>query len=144
MFKWLTIILVVLSGFLVVLLSLGYILKEHKEVTTALVDSIEHKRKEKIINEIKKAQMQVPTGKVRYEYQITSGADSQKVSQAERSLNEEKQQIVIRNLLCQSDQQCVLVDIQSSGNSCVFLAQIPFGTLFFFFCSTPGSEHRHT
>ena len=63
--------------------------------------------------------MQAATEKVRRRDQVSSGADSRKVSQADESLNEVKQQIIISNLICQSDQQCVLIDIASRGNSCL-------------------------
>ena len=111
--------LVVLSGFLIVLLGLGYILKEHKEVTTALVDSIEQQKLEAIINEIKTARMRASTGTFRRGSEPNIQKNTQKISQPKKTSNKLRQQIIINNLICQSDQQCVLVDIQPEGKSCL-------------------------
>lgn len=103
MYKWLTIMGIVCLGFMVVLLSLGYLLKENEVVTTALKEKLDQ---EKLLNAASKS----PSKAV-----LTFVDNKQKINTV---LNEQKQ-IIGSNLTCISSAQCTTVNTQFESLGCV-------------------------
>jgi len=102
MFKWLTITIIVLTGFLVVLLSLGYLLKENEVATTALKNKIASKA---LIKQQKQQQRK---------YQRKQQFLDKNLSAKQKS----QQQIIASHLSCQTSKQCLVVDTQSKALGC--------------------------
>jgi hypothetical protein len=98
--KWLTIIGIVLIGFLVMLLFLGYLLKENEVKTIQL--------KAKLANEAMLEQAQETTKNSAVYSQITLSA-----------FEKSQQKIIENNLDCQSDKQCFLVQTDSENVGCI-------------------------
>ena len=113
MLKWLTITLIAVLVFLILLLGLGYLLKEHKVATTQLKDQLDRERTEQTAKETKQ-QLNgiIETSLVEVVEKTTK--NSIKIS---RSI---KQNILIKNLTCASSKQCVLVDIEFKDVNCTF------------------------
>ncbi|MCJ8318618.1 MAG: hypothetical protein MJK12_03235 [Colwellia sp.] len=101
MFKWLGIAIIVLVGFLVVLLGLGYLLKENKAKTTVL----KHKLDQQAYSQQLKQQKQSDRQKV---------PSSQIFTAVEQSLK----QIISLNLSCQTNKQCILFETGSKLIGC--------------------------
>jgi len=132
-FKWLVILLVVLSAFLVILLGLGYLLKEHEIETTALVEKI---AKEEQLLAQKKAKQHIEKQSIKHDTdnagvfviisdheialdQLPQYIESRKNENVLLSAWQQKQNIIRQNLICQSELQCSLIDIQPRGSSCI-------------------------
>ena len=99
--KWFIITAVVLIGFLVALLFLGYLLKENEVKTTKLKTQLDQEA-----------------------YQRQAKANRKKnfysVSQVTLSASEKSQQkIIANNLDCQLDKQCFLVHTESQSLGCI-------------------------
>lgn len=100
-FKWLTITLIVLAAFLIVLLFLGYLLKENEQKTTKLKKQLEHDA---------------------YQRQEKENRKSNPFSHLPASLNsleKSQQKIIGDNLSCQTDKQCFLVHTHSQALGCI-------------------------
>ena len=112
MYKWLTILFIVLAGFLLVLLSLGYLLKENEEHTTRLKKKLEQKSVQAQGNKevIRQVRIELRTAPEKAGNKVKLSLAS---SQAQR-----QQDIIIANLTCQNDQQCVLVPSELAGEQC--------------------------
>ena len=104
MFKWLTILIIVLSGFVVVLLSLGYLLKENEDVTRQLKQKLEQQN---AANKTSEEAKHVPT-------------ISTEVSLVDDKLANELAEILVANMTCQDNSQCKLVQLQQGDNVCFF------------------------
>jgi len=102
MFKWLTITIIVLTGFLVVLLSLGYLLKENEVAATALKNKLDSKA---LIKQQKQQQIK---------YQRQQQFLDKNLSAKQKS----QQQIIASHLSCQTSKQCLVVDTQSKALGC--------------------------
>ena len=100
-FKWLSITVIVLVGFLVVLLFLGYLLKENEIKTTKLKAQLDQEAYQRQAKENRKNTL--PSFS-----QIT-------LSASEKS----QQSIIANNLDCQSDKQCFLVHTHSLALGCI-------------------------
>ena len=113
MLKWLTIILIAVLVFLILLLGLGYLLKEHKVATTQLKYQLDRERAEQTVKEAKQPLNSIiETSLVEVVEKTTK--NSKKIS---RSI---KQNILIKNLTCASSKQCVLVEIEFKDLNCTF------------------------
>lgn len=99
-FKWLTITVIALVVLLIVLLFLGYLLKENEVKTTQLKTQLEQERHKQQAKEKRQNSpfSHLPT----------------KLTTLEKS----QQQIIADNLSCQTDQQCFLVQTQSQTLGC--------------------------
>lgn len=97
--KWLTITLIVLTGFLAILLFLGFLLKENEEVTTKLKSHLEQQAAE----ENKKQQQKVASKKV---IKLTASEKSQ-------------QKIITDNQGCETDKQCFLIHTDNQNIGCI-------------------------
>lgn len=102
MYKWLTIMGIVCIGFIVVLLSLGYLLKENEVATTALKQKLEQ---EDLLNNSNANRSKA----------ILTFVDNKQVNID--FLNKQKN-IIISNLTCTSSTQCVIVNTKQSEFSC--------------------------
>ncbi len=100
-FKWLTITVIVLVGFLVVLLFLGYLLKENEVKTTKLKAQLEQEAYQQQEKENQK--------------HITFPDSRTTLSAIEKS----QQKIIADNLNCQSNNQCFLVQTHSPRLGCI-------------------------
>lgn len=100
-FKWLSITVIVLIGFLLVLLFLGYLLKENEVVTTELKAKLDKETRQQQAKEARKSQ---PFYKIRVP--LTAVEKSQ-------------QKIIIDNQSCQMDRQCFLVHTDSQAVGCI-------------------------
>ncbi|MCW8863325.1 MAG: hypothetical protein OQK09_05455 [Colwellia sp.] len=100
-FKWLFITVIVLVGFLVVLLFLGYLLKENEVITTKLKTKLDHEARQQQAKEARKSEpfynIKVP---------LTATEKSQ-------------QKIIADNQSCQMDNQCFLVHTDSQALGCI-------------------------
>jgi short subunit fatty acids transporter len=100
-FKWLSITVIVLVGFLMVLLFLGYLLKENAETTTKLKAKLEQDA---------------------YQQQVKENRKRNPYSQLSTSLNlleKSQQKIIADNLSCQTDKQCFLIHTHSQALGCI-------------------------
>lgn len=104
MFKWLSILIIVLCGFLVVLLALGYLLKENEIATSALKKELDQEQTK---------QQQADMALFADESKLLSQQKQQ------QNLAHAKQQAVINNLTCISDQQCVVIANPIEDGSCL-------------------------
>lgn len=105
MFKWLSILIIVLCGFLVVLLALGYLLKENEIATSALKKELEQEQT--------KQQQQAEAALFADESKLLP----QQKQQQDRA--QAQKQAVINNLTCISDQQCVVIANPIEDGSCL-------------------------
>lgn len=124
MLKWLASLLVVLLGFLVILLALGYLLKENEAQTTALKQTLareqalkEQARKKKTT----KASLELsPLGAY---IRPAKMADSGELDTADNT--RQKNRSVFTSIIrvadeystCQVDQQCLLFNVNPSANA---------------------------
>jgi len=100
-FKWLTITAIVLVGFLVALLFLGYLLKENEVKTTKLKAQLEQEAYQRQEKEKRKKNY--------------FSSSSTTLSPSEKS----QQKIIANNLECQSDKQCFVVYTHSQVLGCI-------------------------
>lgn len=100
-FKWLSITVIVLAGFLVVLLFLGYLLKENEITTTKLKIKLEQ---EAIQQQAKEARKKQPFSHL-----------TKPLTTAEKS----QKKIIIDNQNCESDLQCFLVHTHNQAIGCI-------------------------
>ena len=99
MFKWLTILIIVLLGFLIVLLSLGYLLHENEQVTHKYQQQLQQKQSN----------------------QSTKSSDTTtEVLLTIDTLASDIKDILVANMTCQSDSQCKLISLQQGDNLCLF------------------------
>lgn len=98
--KWLIILVIVLVGFLMALLFLGYLLKENEAATTQLKTQLDQEAYQRHEKEHRK---------------IFSTASPVTLSAAEKS----QQKVITDNLYCESDQQCFLVHTHSQALGCI-------------------------
>ena len=102
MYKWLTITGIVCFGFVVVLLSLGYALKENEAATTALKNKLDQQK-------IKATDPSSPTAKF-----TLVDKDKIDLDKLTRYKN-----IIVKNVTCVNSKQCVLIDTKEVGLNCV-------------------------
>lgn len=100
-FKWLTITMIVLGAFLVVLLFLGYLLKENETVTTKLKAQLEQEARQR---QAKEARKNNPLGQLKKA--LTAAEQSQ-------------QKIIMDNQSCDTDKQCFLIHTHSQNVGCI-------------------------
>lgn len=99
--KWLTITAIVLIGFLVILLFLGYLLKENEVKTTKLKAQLDQEAYQRQTKENSK--------------QTLPALSPTFLSAFEKS----QQKIIANNLDCQSEKQCFLVHTDSKALGCI-------------------------
>ncbi|WP_426358876.1 hypothetical protein ACPUVO_01105 [Pseudocolwellia sp. HL-MZ19] len=102
MYKWLTIMGIVCFGFVVVLLSLGYALKENEAATTVLKNKLDQQR-------INATDQNSPTAKL-----TLVDKDQINLDKLTRYKN-----IIVKNITCVNSKQCVLIDTKEVGLNCV-------------------------
>ncbi len=100
-FKWLSIIVIVLVGFLVMLLFLGYLLKENEAATTQLKAQLEQEAYQQQEKEQRRKDLFYPLPKT------------------SNSFEKSQQKIIADNLSCQTDAQCFLVHTHSRALGCI-------------------------
>jgi len=100
-FKWLSITVIVLVAFLVILLFLGYLLKENEATTTKLKAQLEQEAYQ---------QQETQQRRKNLFYPLPSALNSFEKSQ---------QKIIADNLSCQTDAQCFLVHTHSRALGCI-------------------------
>jgi len=98
-FKWLTITLIVLTGFLAVLLFLGYLLKENEKVTTRLKAQLEQ-------------EAQQASNKKQEKFAL-------KKEKALSSSEKSQQKIIFDNQSCDTDKQCFLIHTDNQRIGCI-------------------------
>lgn len=103
MYKWLTVMGIVCLGFVIVLLSLGYLLKENEVATTALKQKLDQ-------------QKQLNSSDKNTSKAVLILVDKQQ--EQENKLNYFKS-IIIKNLTCSTSQQCVLVNTKEPDLNCI-------------------------
>lgn len=102
MYKWLTIMGIVCLGFIIVLLSLGYLLKENEVATTALKKKLDQQKLSSAESSATKAQL--------------TFVDPE---QNDRDKLERYKNIIIENLTCTETKQCVLVNTNNVSLNCI-------------------------
>jgi hypothetical protein len=115
MLKWLIITVVAVLIFTLVLLGLGYLLKEHEVATKQLKLELDQQRVEQVARDKRKQLKFKPANEVSL-IQIVSNSNEISTKNS-KSI---KQKVLIENLTCVSAKQCVLVDIQFADLSCTF------------------------
>lgn len=115
MLKWITITLIAVVAFVTVLLSLGYLLKEHEVATTQLKQQLDQERAELQAKEARKQK--------KFEQTLVRNFNED-VAKKKRLLMQNshlvKQKILLENLTCSSKSQCVLVNIRFADLQCKF------------------------
>ena len=146
--KWLLIIFVVLTAFMVILLGLGYLLKENEKSTTALKAQLEqelHAENLKQERREQKALLQY-TSVAKVSQQSASHSSSEKANQ---QVIKQFQQTVINNLTCVTTQQCQVVNVKFNNISCPVainsigasqLKKLPTATIDMPACSSVGEQ----
>lgn len=117
MLKWLTITLIVLAGFMVILLGLGYLLNENEKTTTALKAQLEQAS----LAEKAKQQRRRQRAMLAEYPQAESQAKKQQklINDAENKyVIEQFENIVISNLTCISVQQCQVAKVNFKNTKC--------------------------
>lgn len=99
-FKWFTITVIAIVVFLIVLLFLGYLLKENEVKTTQLKTQLEQERHQQQAKEQRQ------------------NSPFSHLPSTLTTLEKSQQQIIADNLSCQTDQQCFLVQTQSQALGC--------------------------
>lgn len=102
MYKWLTITGIVCLGFIVVLLGLGYLLKENEVAVTALKRQLDEQQS-------KVAQKNSPTAHLTFVDKEQEALD--KLAQYKN--------IITKNVTCTSANQCVLINTQETSLGCL-------------------------
>ena len=102
--------IVVLMVFLILLLSLGYLLKENENTTTQLKQKLEQERVQQQLNSSSAREVKI-------ELRTTPETPPVELAPASSKL-QLQQNIIIENLTCYSDQQCVLVVSELAGEQC--------------------------
>lgn len=117
MVKWLVITFMVLTGFMLILLGLGYLLNENEKSTTVLktqieqADLAEQEKQEKIRQRRIFADESLPPHKPQ---NVKGSVD---ISENIRII-EEFEQVVISNLTCISVQQCQVAKVSFKNTDC--------------------------
>lgn len=112
MFRWLTILIIVLTGFLILLLSLGYLLKENEKTASQLKQKLAQERLQRQVKES-------PARQLKIELRTAPGQEARPPERKPLSSQVQMQQdIIIENLTCHTDQQCVLVASELAGEQC--------------------------
>jgi len=101
MLKWLGFAIIVITGFMLVLLGLGYLLKENKTETTVLKQKLDQQAYAQKLNQKK----QTDRNKV---------ASNPSLTAAEKSLKK----IISSNLICENNKQCILFETGSKLLGC--------------------------
>ena len=109
MLKWLTIIAIVIAGFIVLLLCLGYMLKENKVTVTALKLKSEQEKLKNADTSLSKAVLIFVDNK---KNKANIEIDNQE------SLERYKQ-IITQNLTCISSEQCTVINTKLKDLACV-------------------------
>jgi len=108
MFRWLTILAIVLLGFLVVLLFLGYLLKENEKTV------IKYQQQQ---SATKQTNAQV---KQSLKEENQNGAHTVTLTDLKPSYAEKLVNIIASNQTCQNNSQCKLVTLEQGDNKCYF------------------------
>jgi hypothetical protein len=116
MWKWLLITLIVVIGFLVVLLGLGYLLKENERATTVLKQQLDQQAQ---YQQKKTTQRQLlitsttdaPVQRLLEKQHFTPDKNTKLVV-------EQFQKIVIENITCVSSTQCVIAKVTFANVDC--------------------------
>jgi hypothetical protein len=119
--KWLIITIIVLIGFFVILLSLGYLLKENEEKTTELIAQLEQAAYQQ--------QQEREKGTKSYLSQTTLNA-----------LEQSQKKIIENNLNCQSSKQCFLVQTNSENIGCIVAVNTTGAAILLKVSSQKGNE----
>ena len=104
--KWLSITVIVLVGFLVILLFLGYLLKENEVKITKLKAQLEQEAYQRQEKDNRK--------------NTFLSSSQATLSTAEKS----QQKIIVNNLDCQYDKQCFVVHTHSQAIGCIIAVNI--------------------
>ncbi|WDD99660.1 hypothetical protein [Thalassomonas actiniarum] len=130
MLKWLTSLLVVIFGFMVILLALGYLLKENEAQTTALKQELDQQRaralKEKALKEqARKANGQremfvlEPYEEVNQQEAVDDRlAETEDKAYKNTPIFASMARVAREHSSCESDQQCLLFNLDHKGAGC--------------------------
>ena len=132
MLKWLTSVLVVLIGFAVILLALGYLLKENEAQTTALKQELDREKARQATTLAQKAQQEkaIKAATQRETFLLepyNRDADQQGIGRYHATEDKaDNNSQVLASLVrvarehanCQSDQQCLLFNVDKNGPGC--------------------------
>jgi hypothetical protein len=102
MYKWVTITGIVCLGFIVVLLSLGYLLKENEVAVNVLKDKLEQQK-------VRTANDNSPTA--RLTFVDTEQVEPDKLSRFKT--------IIVKNITCTDAKQCVLINTKEPELNCI-------------------------
>ncbi|WDE04810.1 hypothetical protein SG34_026440 [Thalassomonas viridans] len=127
MLKWLTSLLVVMFGFAVILLALGYLLKENEAQTTALKQELDREKaalKEKALKQQAKQEQQPRETFVLEPYEEAPG-QPKVIAYPDKEKADDKQVLlasiarVVREYShCHSEQQCLLFNLDQQEPGC--------------------------
>lgn len=119
--KWLIIVLVSLLVLMMILLGLGYLLKENERETRALKAQLDQERKAEQAMAKKPLPLvleQTPEQSLQAQYKRQLEKDLAELEYRQQDVTQIKQ-IIIENLVCQEVSQCRLVDTASIDLGCV-------------------------
>ena len=114
--KWLMAIVVVLAGFMVILLLLGYLLNENEKSTTVLKTQLEQESQAEQQRQEKIRQRKILT----YSSQpsVTPKTQDKMIASTNKAVVDQFTQIVINNLTCISKQQCQVALVSFKNSTC--------------------------
>jgi len=123
MIKWLTISVVVFLGFMVVLLGLGYLLKENEKTTTVLKQKLDQQRyteQQKLQRKKNIAKSILSNENMPVEFGSYEVVDDKWVNSQIKSVRTSPhKKIIAENLTCISSEQCLTVTVNFSNTSCL-------------------------
>ncbi len=116
MIKWLTITLIVVVGFMIILLGLGYLLNENEKSTTVLKAQLEQQALAE-----KERQQRIKQRSMLTDYNQPKTSNSVK-SRSNHDLDKKViadfKKVVIENLTCVSSQQCQVTTVHFKNVAC--------------------------
>ncbi len=116
--KWLIITLIVLSGFMVILLGLGYLLAENEKSSTLLKNQLA------LEAQLQQEKLQQKRNLSEYSKIITTDDSTVMSKQVDANIRQRFENTLINNLTCVTIAQCKLVTIKFKNIDCQLASNI--------------------
>ncbi len=119
MTKWLVITLLALTGFMVIMLGLGYLLSENEKATTLLKNQLEQQA------QLAQQKTDQSNALDNYTNIITTGIDSKaSAKQADAKIMKSFEQTLLNNLTCMTVAQCQVESVKFKNTDCHLASNI--------------------
>lgn len=115
--KWLMITMLVLSGFVAILLGLGYLLNENEKSTAALKKQLEEASQAETIRRERTRERKTIANGMQQPVEVSKSKSITNITDGIRVVKQ-FEQIVVRNLTCISVQQCQVIKVNFKNIDC--------------------------